>query len=351
MSDQSAGSLKLAVLNPGGHDPEQYFDGPTAPDSAAHAPVNFHGYAACTGGSFHRDTKQAVAEKSTILLLLRGNLKAAARAMKECRAANCTVLMSLKETGLNQVAELLDAPAVAGRFFDLINQADGCIGATPEIAEFYRLSRPKADPNTVGFIPTPYPLNESQWDFSVRADKQFGIFIGTREWHIPSRNHFACLMLAKKLCESTGETATVFNLDGRKGRRLLEQFKFPAGKLRVVEDEKPYPEYLREVAKHKIVLQLDRSRVPGQVAGDALLCRTVCVGGDSTIERIAFPKTCGAGRTFEEVGAIAKELLANHNARGTAFVESQWRSMEQLSFEAVRKRLEEFLKQFNPSTG
>jgi hypothetical protein len=113
----------------------------------------------------------------------------------------------------------------------------------------------------------------------------------------------------------------------------------------VHEKEKSYVDYLREVARHKIVLQLDRSRVPGQVAGDALLCRTVCVGGDSAIERIAFPKSCGAGRSFAEIGVIARELLTNHNARGTAFMESQWRSMEQLSFEAVRKRLEEFFAQ------
>lgn len=44
------------------------------------------------------------------------------------------------------------------------------------------------------------------------------------------------------------------------------------------------------MARHKIVLQLDRSHVPGQVAGDALLCRIPCVGGDGAIERITFQK-------------------------------------------------------------
>jgi len=339
--------LKLAVLNPGGRDPEQYFDSPAQPDSGAHAPVNFHGYAACTGGSFHRDTKAAIAEKSPILLLLRGNLKAAQRAMAACRNAGATVVVSLKETGLHQAAQPLANPATAARFFEIVRAANGCIAATPEIADLYRLSRPQADPKTVAFIPTPYPLSESTWDFSVRPDKQSGIFIGTREWDVPSRNHFAALLLARKLCEASGQPVSVFNLDGRKGNRLLEKFGFPSGKLRVFEKEEPYPNYLREVAKHKIVLQLDRSRVPGQVAGDALLCRTVCVGGDSAIERIAFPKTCGAGRTFDEIAAIAKELLTNDNVRGTAFVESQWRSMEQLSFEAVRKRLEQFFAQLS----
>ena len=41
-------------------------------------------------------------------------------------------------------------------------------------------------------------------------------------------------------------------------------------------------------ARHKIVLQADKSAVPGQVAGDALLCRMPCVGGDGAIDRLAF---------------------------------------------------------------
>ena len=69
-----------------------------------------------------------------------------------------------------------------------------------------------------------------------------------------------------KICEASGEPVTVFNLDGRKGGRRLEELKFPPGKLRIHEKREPYADYVREIAKHKIVLQLDRSRVPGQVA-------------------------------------------------------------------------------------
>src|SRR5438034_549900 len=92
---------------------------------------------------------------------------------------------------------------------------------------------------------------------------------------------------------------------------------------------------IRSKIDHGIVLQLDRSRVPGQVAGDALLCRTVCVGGDGAIERIAFPKTCGKGRTIDQIASTALDLLKNANAR-TAFVaESQQHALERLSFQAV----------------
>ena len=247
--------------------------------------------------------------------------------------------VSLKETGLHQIAQQLSEREKISRFLQIVAQAEGCIATTPEAADIYRQARAKRDPSTVAFIPTPYPLEARPWDFSIKPDKQAGIFIGTREWNVPSRNHFAALLVARQLCETTGEAVTVFNLDGRKGRKILSALDFPAGKLRLIEKRKSYTDYLHEVAKHKIVLQFDRSRVPGQVAGDALLCRTICVGGDSAIERIAFPKTCGAGRTIDEVSAITKELLTSTSARGTVFVESQWRSMERLSFEAIRKQL------------
>ena len=144
------------------------------------------------------------------------------------------------------------------------------------------------------------------------------------------------------MCEATGEPVTVVNLDGYKGRRLLGELNFPEGKLRLIEKWKTYPDYLRDVARHKIVLQLDRSHVPGQVAGDALLCRIPCVGGDGAIERIAFSKTCGEGRTINEIASMALDLLKNPELREAVVAESQERARERLSFEAVRSQLAKF---------
>ena len=100
------------------------------------------------------------------------------------------------------------------------------------------------------------------------------------------------------------------------------------------------------MARHKIVLQLDRSHVPGQVAGDALLCRIPCVGGDGAIERIAFLKTCGEGRTITEIASMALDLLRTTNLRAAIVSESQERALERLSFHAVRSQLAKFFAQF-----
>jgi len=173
-------------------------------------------------------------------------------------------------------------------------------------------------------------------------NEQSGIFVGTREWDVPSRNHFAALLVARQLFEATGEPVTVVNLDGYKGRRLFGELHFPEGKLQLIEKWKTYPDYLRDVAQHKIVLQLDRSHVPGQVAGDALLCRIPCVGGDGAIERAAFSKTCGEGRTINEVASMALYLLKNPDLREAVVAESQQRARGWLSFEAVRTQLAKF---------
>jgi hypothetical protein len=99
---------------------------------------------------------------------------------------------------------------------------------------------------------------------------------------------------------------------------------------------------LGEVARHKIIFQLDRSRVPGQVAGDALLCRSVCVGGDGAIERIAFPETCGEKRGDAELIEIAQRLLTNENERRAVAERATKIAKEKLSFLAGREILARF---------
>ena len=344
MASNNADEFRLIVLNPGGGDPEQHFRDPVGPAAQVHPPVNFHGFAACTHGFFQRDTQRAIVEELPILLLLRGDFRGSERAFRELKREGRKVAVSLKETGLHQIAQQLCKRARLVRFMRIVEHADGCIATTPEAAEIFWRARLRRDPATVAFIPTPYPLEDRQWDLSVPPNEQVGILVGTREWNVPSRNHFAALLVARQLCEASGEPVTVVNLDGWRGRRLFAELKFPAGKLHVIEKEKPYADYLREVGRHKIVLQLDRSRVPGQVAGDALLARTICVGGDGAIERIAFPKTCGEGRTMNDLAKIASGLLTNTNGRATLIVESQWRAMERLSFQAIRPQLAAFFE-------
>lgn len=327
-----AGGFRLTVLNPGGRDPEQDFsDGIAVPNDGGHAPVNFHGYAACTRGVFHRDTRDALAEGLPVLLLLRGDFKETQRALGMLRQDGLPVAVSLKETGLHQIAKQLSDPRRALRFREIVQAADGCLAATPEALPFYGSGK---------FIPTPYPLTDPRWDFSRSLGKRRGIFVGTREWDVPSRHHLAALVMALEL----GEPATVFDGDPKRCRKVLATLGLPVDSLRVLEKQLPYPDYLAEMTRHKIVLQADRSAVPGQVAGDALLCRMPCVGGDGAIERLAYAATCGHGRSLGELKNLTAKLLRDPDFYAATVIESQRQAREKLGYEAVASQLQQFFK-------
>jgi hypothetical protein len=273
--------------------------------------------------------------------LLRGDFGASERAVDALQAAGTSVAVSLKETGLHQIADQLQNSARFGRFVRIVKNAKACLAATPEAADLYRAVR---GPQGVAFIPTPYPIDDPRWDFSRPIEQRAGIFIGTREWDVPSRNHLAALMLARRLSESTGESVTVFDYDGRRGARLLSEIGFGPGKLNIRNTKLAYPDYLREMARHKIVLQLDTSFVPGQVAGDALLCRIPCVGGNGAIDRGGFPDTCGFGRAIEALLQIAERLVTDDEFYRSSTASLTPAASKIVGFEAIARELNEFFK-------
>lgn len=340
MAQNDPSHFRLTVLDPGGRDLEQHFPDGAGETAQPHPPTNFHAYAACTRGGFHREIRRALAEATPVLLLLRGDFSASERALAALQKEGRVVAVSLKETGLHQIADQLREPARLARFVRLVSRADGCIAPTPEAADFYRALR--GAPDRVAFIPTPYPVDDRRWDFSRSIDERSGIFIGTREWNVLSRNHLGALFLARRLSEQTGERVTVFNFDRRRGARLISGIGLASEKLRVLDRKLSYPNYLREIARHKIVLQLDTSFVPGQVAGDALLCRVPCVGGNGAIDRLAFPGSCGFTRSIDDIAKIALRLLTDraHYQESVASMETV--ASQGLTFKVVAKQLEDF---------
>src|SRR5437773_7743459 len=123
MATKSADNFRLTVLNPGGRDPEQQFHSVPAPSEAAHPPINFHAFAACMLGAFHRNARRAIAENTPILLLLRGDFLASERALIELKREGRTVAVSLKETGLHQIAQQLCDSAKLSRFMKIVGEA------------------------------------------------------------------------------------------------------------------------------------------------------------------------------------------------------------------------------------
>ncbi len=331
--------MKIAVLNHGGRDPEQHFpDVAGVPDDAVHPPVNFHAFAACTGGGFYRKDAAIAAGRGAVLLLLRNDLKTCRQVMLDLRREGKTVAVSFKESGAFQIAGLLANSAKLRLFHEICERADGAIAAVPDLVQLYLGAGARA----VEFIPTPYPVEDSRWDFSHPIEERRGIFLGTREPGTASRNHVAALLALRQIAEAMQEAVTVFNVDGWRGRRWIAALRYPEGLLRVVEKRLPYPQYLRTLARHKLVFQLDASAVPGQVAGDALLCRVPCVGGNGATERLVFPDLCGHGRSHEQLVDLAARLLEHPHDCEAMTTRALELASGRLSFASGARQVTEF---------
>src|SRR6476620_8837020 len=163
MQAKSEANFRLTVLNPGGRDEAQEFPDAAGETALPHPPTNFHAYAACTRGSFQQDTKAALAQGNAVLVLLRGDFGAAERALDTLQAAVRFFAVSLKETGLHQIANQLQNSARLARFIRVVRKANACLAPTPEAADLFRAVR---NDDRAVFIPTPYPVDDPRWDFS-----------------------------------------------------------------------------------------------------------------------------------------------------------------------------------------
>lgn len=314
MKPEESRMVSLHVMNPGGRDASRAFlNGPGHPDDPGHPPVNFHAYAACTHGVFARSVADLPTTARAVLLLLRAkHLTKAEKTLRTLQKAGLKVLISWKESGAAQVAAALSERSRWLEFQKIASASDGFLSAVPDIETIYRAA---GCPNGISLL-TPYPLEFPEWNFEIPLSERQGIFIGTREFDIPARNHLLAV------CEAHGlhERITVMTTKTIVGRRYLESLPFD---LQVVDAPLPYANYLRLMASHRIVFQLDSGAVPGQVAGDALLCGMPCVGGNGGTDRLAFPDLCGFGRSPHKLRTLATWLLNDDRAWQQAVSDSR----------------------------
>ncbi|MCB1086618.1 MAG: hypothetical protein KDM63_06205, partial [Verrucomicrobiae bacterium] len=141
---------------------------------------------------------------------------------------------------------------------------------------------------------------------------------------------------------------TVINGDKRKGAALLKQWEtsFPESRLRVIDRPLSYPEYLRLMASHRLVFQLDRSHVPGQVAGDAGLCRILCAGGNSALERLIDPDLADDGTESSlRIEEKLEIVLTNEEAYREAVASASHRAKDRAGFLSVAEVIGRFIRE------
>lgn len=352
------GDFRLAVVDPGGsvdYHRMSAADPAAEPDQGHHhSPVELCAFAACTGGTFHgcrtrRDLLTAgschgVPSDTHAVLLLVDKMRQCQRLLEQYQRAGKTVVITFTEAGTMQIAKMLDTPARVRGFFEVCQAADGAIAVTPEGVPVLRA----AGARHVELIPTPCPADVPSWDFSVPAEHRSGVLIGTTYFHANERNHMAGLMAARRLVAPFGERATVvIDMSDPYDRQMRAELEawWPDGSLRVVEGPLPFFRFLRLLATHKLVFQLDQAAGCGQVGALALLCRIPCVGGYGGHERVIFPHLCGFGRTTEELVGLAARLLGDPAEVDAAVAAALTLATGKIGFGVSRSRLEKYFAQ------
>ncbi len=339
----------LAVLNPGGRDVAvDYADGPGKSQERLHPPVNYHAYAAASHGKFCNSVDEVLNDDrfDAVLVLIRRRVGTSLKAVKALQDKGRQVWVAWKEAGPYQITAQLHSSKVLSRYQEILDLADGVLSPCTILPPRWGWITPDAFAAKTRFIPTPYPTEFPQWDFSVPVEARQGIMVGTRQFFEPTRNHLRTLAEAARLCADTGEHVTVINGDKNAGRKILNQLEesFPESRLRVIDRPLAYDAYLRLMASHRLVFQLDRSSVPGQVAGDALLCRTLCAGGNSAMEELCYPDFCDDSRaSLSELLERIHALLGNDGEYRAAVEKSQTLASEKTSYTAVGRQLKNFL--------
>lgn len=352
MSEPPTSPICLAVLNPQGRDPFlDYAGGPGAYRSEVHPPINFHAYAAATRGAFFDAPDQVIKESSrfdAVLVLIRRRVWITLKAVRKLKAAGLTVLVSWKECGPYQITEQLHSPRALEAYQEVLSLADGILSPTLAPPPRWGWITAAEFEKKLRFVPAPYPLEFPEWDFSIPPEQRRGLLLGTREFFAPTRNHLRALDRSAHLSQRIGCPVTVVNGDGRRGLKMLHQLEasFAEASLRIVERALPYDQYLKLLARHRVVFQLDRSAVPGQVAGDALVCRSICAGGNSTIGKIVFPDLSDDGSgSVDAIEATVHRYFEDDDAYAAAIAASQEKAMRSVSFSAVAAQLAEMVNQ------
>ncbi len=329
--------MKLFVFHPGSRMPEQDFsDFAGSPSPTKLPPLGDLGFAACTGGAFVRKASSIPANEKRVLLLLDENLKRGRQAAIDLRRAGKTVIVAFANSSASALTQILRSPGSLGLLHEICNRAHAAITPARDLEPVFRA----CGMLYVESILPPIPVEQSDWNFSIRPETRTGIFLGSWDWVNPSKNHRLALLGLREVASQMYEPVTVFNLDGWWGRRWLRQLKYPAGLLQVVERRLPYADYLRIMARNKLVFQLDSGASVGRIAVDALLARIPCVGGNGSLDRLLFPELCERGATASELLQTVSRILDHGHERDMAVDQALEIARPLLSFEKVEQTLE-----------
>ena len=141
--------------------------------------------------------------------------------------------------------------------------------------------------------------------FTVPIENREGIFIGTRTLSQNlKRNTLFSLGVANKIAAENKTFATFFCED-KIDLKFMQSYLINLGleNTRIIPGPLPYESWLKLIATHKVLFQMDASDTLGQVVGDAVLVGVPSVGG-TTVNSHLFGTYCEVGDHAPALSAI-----------------------------------------------
>jgi len=240
--------------------------------------VSWHSIAACFETEFFvykKDGWQNVYKYNNILLMVKDDIQELFPLVKKLKSMKKIVGIAFHENGNFFSMKSLDF-AWLKQLKELVDQCD----------YFWNLNIPIEDMFTELFnVPVfscwhGFPYEEWNHNFTVPKEKREGILIGTRTLNQNlKRNTLYSIFGANKVAKQNNTFSTFFCED-QLDIAQFEKYLYTLGleNIRVVKGPVSYEDWLKLIAKHKVLYHNDASDTLGQVVGDAALVDVISIG-------------------------------------------------------------------------
>lgn len=226
---------------------------------------------------------QGVFKYDGVIVLVNRDLQAVFPLIKQLKAAKKKVLVGFHESAddfFQQASPHHNQDHNWMRnFLNLTNEVDGVYNIMISYDNWFEwlLKKPILSCGHAA------PFTEWNHGFTVPYEEREGIMVGTRTFNQRlRRNTLQALGIALKVAEKENTFVTwVCEESWCSKADLNRMFGLPIENLNFVKGPLSYEDWLKTIAKHKVLFHYDYSCTLGQLVLDAALVDVMCVGGNS----------------------------------------------------------------------
>ncbi len=223
---------------------------------------------ACKGDNFHR-----IYEYDGIILLVNHQSHLLIPFVKKLKKMGKIVCVGYHESFDDFMLKASDQnDSFLDDLSQLMNEADAYWNVIPSASNVFMSLFRKPVLNVIHGAPI------EEWDhgLSKPVEEREGILIATRTMDQRIRRNTLVGLTVADLAAYMADTHVTYVAEGS-----VPELAQKLDKVRIIDGPLPYVDWLKLIAKHKLVFHYDTSHTLGQVVMDAALVGVPCIGGNS----------------------------------------------------------------------